>query len=346
MKALRIVEPGRTDLVDLPEARPGPGEVLVGIAALGFCGSDLNSFRGRNPLVSYPRIPGHEVSAVVLEAGEGVADGLGAGTPVFVVPYTSCGRCPSCRQRRFNTCRDNQTLGVQRDGAARERMVLPAEKLLTWPGLSLRDMALVEPLTIGFHAADRGRVAAGDTVAVFGCGVVGLGAISAAARRGGQVIAIDVDDRKLALARRAGAAHGLNSSVADPRAALEELTKGDGPDVVIEAVGLKETYRAAVELVAFAGRVVYIGWAHEDVAYTTKPFVLKELDILGSRNATPPDFLAVARMLAEGGFPKEALVSRAVSLAAAGLALAAWSADPLSVTKLQVDFGLESSIVR
>ena len=114
--------------------------------------------------------------------------------------------------------------------------------------------------------------------------------------------------------------------------------------MVIEAVGLKETYRAAVEIVAFAGRVVYIGWAHEDVAYTTKPFVLKELDILGSRNATPPDFLAVAKMLAEGGFPKEALVSRAVSLAEAGPALAAWSADPLSVTKLQMDFGLVHSV--
>ena len=340
MKALRIVEPGRTDLVDLPEVSPGPGEVLVGVAALGFCGSDLNSFRGRNPHVTYPRIPGHEVSGVVLEQGPGVGARLTPGTPVFVVPYTSCGRCPSCRQRRFNTCRENQTLGVQRDGAARERMVVPADKLLTWPGLSLREMALVEPLTIGFHAADRGRIVPGDTVAVFGCGVVGLGAIRAASRRGARVIAIDIDDRKVELARRAGAAHGLDSTAGDLRAQIQELTKGDGPDVVIEAVGLKETYRAAVEIVAFAGRVVYIGWAHEDVAYTTKPFVLKELDILGSRNATPPDFLAVAAMLAEGAFPKEALVSRAVSLAQAGAALAAWSADPLSVTKLQVDFGL------
>jgi threonine dehydrogenase-like Zn-dependent dehydrogenase len=338
MKALRIVEPGRTEMIDVPEPALGPGQVRLRVAVVGLCGTDLNTFRGRNPMVSYPRIPGHEVSAIVEECGPGVT-GFAAGSPVFVVPYNPCGRCSACRQGRFNTCRDNQTLGVQCDGAATERIVLRAEKLLTHPGLSLGEMALVEPLTVGHHAVVRGRIAAGETVAVFGCGVVGLGVVAAAARRGARVIAIDVDDRKLDLARRAGASHGVNSQSTDLHAALAELTDGEGPLVVVEAVGAPATFRAAVEEVAFAGRVVFIGYTPEDVACRTKYFVQKELDLLGSRNATPPDFVPVAEMLALSAVLRQSLVSRVVTLEGVGRALAEWSADPGSVSKIHVDVG-------
>jgi len=338
MKALRIVEPGRTEMIEVPEPALGPGEVRLRVAVLGLCGTDLNTFRGRNPMVSYPRIPGHELSAIVEECGPGVAS-FAPGTPVFVVPYNPCGRCTACRQGRFNTCRDNKTLGVQCDGAATERIVLKAEKLLTRHGLSLGEMALVEPLTVGYHAADRGRIAAGETVAVFGCGVVGLGVIASAARRGARVIAIDVDDRKLALAQSAGARHGVNSEACDLHAALLELTDGDGPLVVVEAVGAPATFRAAVEEVAFAGRVVFIGYTPEDVACRTKYFVQKELDLLGSRNATPPDFGPVADMLAESEVLRQSLVSKVVPLEGAGAALAEWSADPSRVSKIHVDVG-------
>lgn len=338
MKALRIVEPGRTEMVDVPEPPLGPGEVRLRVAVLGLCGTDLNSFRGCNPMVSYPRIPGHELSAIVEEYGPGEA-GFAPGTPVFVVPYNPCGRCTACRQGRFNTCRDNKTLGVQCDGAATERIVVKAEKLLTRRGLSLGEMALVEPLTVGYHAADRGRIAAGETVAVFGCGVVGLGVVASAARRGARVIAIDVDDRKLALAQSAGARHGVNSETSDLHAALLELTDGDGPLVVVEAVGAPATFRAAVEEVAFAGRVVFIGYTPEDVACRTKYFVQKELDLLGSRNATPPDFVPVADMLAESEVLRESLVSKVVPLEGVGAALAEWSADPGGVSKIHVDVG-------
>ena len=116
-------------------------------------------------------------------------------------------------------------------------------------------------------------------------------------------------------------------------------TDGDGPLVAIEAVGAPATFRAAVEEVAFAGRVVFIGYTPEDVACRTKYFVQKELDLLGSRNALRPDFETVATMLAEPGFPRDALVSRVVALEQAGAALADWSADPGSVSKIHVDVG-------
>jgi len=338
VKAFQIAEPGRTRMIEIDEsAAPGAGEVLVKVAVVGLCGTDLNTFRGRNPLVSYPRVPGHEMSGIVEACGPDVASALAPGTPVFAIPYNPCGACFPCRKGRSNVCRDMKTLGVQREGAATERIVLRADKVMTRAGLSLRDMALVEPLSVGFHAAARARIAGGETVAVYGCGMVGLGAIAGAARRGASVVAVDVDDAKLALAVRAGAVRGVNARTSDGHAAVSALNDGEGPEVVIEAVGAPETFRAAVDVVAFAGRVVFIGYTPEDVACRTKYFVQKELDLMGSRNATPPDFETVAAMLAEDArFPREALVSRVVELEDAGKALAEWSADPSSVTKIHV----------
>jgi threonine dehydrogenase-like Zn-dependent dehydrogenase len=256
------------------------------------------------------------------------------------MPYQNCGRCAACRWGRANACRDNQTLGVQRDGAARQWINLPAAKCLTRSGLGLREMALVEPQSIGVHAVNRGRIAAGDVVAVLGSGGVGLGAIAASARRGARVIAVDVDDHKLELARRAGAAEIVNASRQEPGSALAELSGGDGPGVVIEAAGQAETYRLAVEAVAFAGRVVCLGYAGAEVPLPTRLFVLKELDIVGSRNATAADFEEAAGAIAEGRLPREALETRDVPLAEAGAALTAWSASAAGGPKIHLDFGL------
>ncbi|OYW09714.1 MAG: sorbitol dehydrogenase [Acidobacteriia bacterium 12-62-4] len=333
MKALILHEPGQIGLGETAAPRPAPGDVLLRVKMVGLCGTDLNSYRGKNPLVSYPRIPGHEISAEIVDPGAGVPPQFTAGLPVTLSPYTACGRCASCLRNRPNACQFNETLGVQRDGALTEYIAVPWQKLLLAPGLSPQELCLVEPLTVGFHAAARGRVTNTDTVAVLGCGAVGLGAVAGAAERGARVIAIDLDDAKLALARQAGATHtlkGLDS------AQLKDLTNGLGPDVVIEAIGLPQTFRAAVEEVAFTGRVVYIGYAKEPVAYETRLFVQKELDILGSRNALVEDFAAVITMLAKRTFPLSALISRVVSLPEAPQAFADWAANPGATSKILV----------
>jgi threonine dehydrogenase-like Zn-dependent dehydrogenase len=312
--------------------------VLLQIRRLGYCGTDLNTFRGFNPLVTYPRIPGHEIGAVIVEVTPGVPAQFQPGQATTVLPYTTCGQCPSCRSGRVNACRSNQTLGVQRDGALTEFIAVPWEKLVRSEKLSLAEHALVEPLSVGFHAVERGRVTGADTVLVFGCGMIGLGAISGAALLGGaRVIAVDVDDAKLAMARKAGAAETINSKSVNLHDTLQTLTNGDGPGVVIEAVGLPATFRAAVDEVAFAGRVVYIGYAKEAVSYETKYFVMKELDILGSRNATLKNFADVIRVLESGRYPVNETITRTVAFAAAGDALAGWAADPARITKIQVE---------
>lgn len=338
MKALVITEPGKSGYIERPQPQPAPGEVVLQVRRLGFCGSDLNTFRGFNPLVTYPRIPGHEIGAVIVAVTAGVPPQFKTGMETTVLPYTTCGVCSSCRSGRVNACRNNQTLGVQRDGAFAEFLCVPWEKLVRSDKLSLPEHTMVEPLSVGFHAVQRGRVTSADTVLVFGCGMIGLGAISGAALfQGARVVAVDVEDAKLALARKAGAAETINSKTENLRAKLQALTNGDGPGVVIEAVGSPVTFRAAVDEVSFAGRVVYIGYAREPVSYETKYFVMKELDIRGSRNATASDFADVMRVLESGRFPIRETITRTVPFPEAGETLAAWAADPGRITKIHVE---------
>jgi threonine dehydrogenase-like Zn-dependent dehydrogenase len=225
---------------------------------------------------------------------------------------------------------------VQRDGAITELISVPQSKLFSAPNLSIQELAVVEPLTVGFHAVARGRVTSADSVAVFGCGGVGLGAISGAAHRSAEVIAVDVDDDKLSLAMAAGAKHVINSKREEVHERLQVMTDGRGPSVCIEAIGLPSTFRTAVDEVAFCGRVVYIGYAKEPVCYETRFFVQKELDILGSRNAMPEDFQAVIQMLQSREFPVEKAISKIVALEDAPEALEAWSAHPAQFGKILV----------
>jgi len=338
MKALVISEAGETAFVERPHPVPQAGEVLLQVKRLGYCGSDLNTFRGNNPMVSYPRVPGHEIGAVIAGIPVGVPAEFREGMLTTVLPYTTCGTCSSCRTGRINACRNNQTLGVQRDGALTDYIAVPWQKLIRSDKLSLSEHTLIEPLSVGFHAVERGQVTSDDTVMVFGCGMIGLGAISGAALlRGARVIAVDIDDAKLALARKAGARETINSKTENLHDRLQTLTNGDGPGVVIEAVGLPATFRAAVEEVSFAGRVVYIGYAKEPVSYETKYFVMKELDIRGSRNATVDNFADVIKVLESGRYPVRETITRTLPFAAAGAGLADWAADPSRVTKIHIE---------
>lgn len=335
MKAISIIEPLKVQLIEREEIQPKPGEVKLKLKYVGFCGSDLTTYLGKNPMVKYPRIPGHEISAVIESVGKDVPVHLVPGMAVTVVPYTNCGVCPSCRRQRFNACQYNETLGVQRDGAMAEYIAVPWQKVLVADGLTDVELAMVEPLTVGFHAVDRGRVADTDVVMVLGCGMIGVGAIIRSVLRGAQVVAVDIDDEKLAVAKQLGAAHVVNSAREDLAARLAQITQG-GPDVVIEAAGNPRTYLAAVEQVAFTGRVVCIGYAKDDVSFATKLFVQKEMDLMGSRNATPSDFQAVISYLRRKTFPVDKMVTKTIDLSEAHDALQQWAADPGKVFKILV----------
>ena len=288
-------------------------------------------------MVHMPVIPGHEVGAVIEKVGSKVPDALKPGMVVTVNPYTNCGNCASCRNGRVNACEHNETLGVQRDGSMRERIALPWEKIIPAGQLSPRTSALIEPMSVGFHAVSRAQVTDIDVVMVIGCGMVGMGAVVRSVQRGATVIAADIDDEKLALARQMGATYTVNTMTEDVHTRLQEMTGGFGPDVVIEAVGSSITYQMAVNEVAFTGRTVCIGYAKTEVSFQTKFFVQKELDIRGSRNALPSDFRAVIRYLEKGTCPVDALISKVVKPEDASDAMNEWAAAPGKVFRILVD---------
>ncbi|WP_455673921.1 zinc-binding alcohol dehydrogenase family protein [Phocaeicola sp.] len=338
MKAIQITAPSEMKVVETEKPALRPGEVLVKIKYVGFCGSDLNTFLGRNPMVQLPVIPGHEVGAVIEEVGEGVPSSLQPGMSVTVNPYTNCGKCASCRNGRVNACQHNETLGVQRNGSMCEYIALPWSKVIPATGISPRDCALIEPMSVGFHAVSRAQVTDIDTVMVVGCGMIGIGAIVRAALRGATVIAVDLDNEKLELAKRVGARYVINSKTENVHERLQEMTEGLGPDVVIEAVGSPATYIMAVDEVAFTGRVVCIGYAKTEIAFQTKLFVQKELDIRGSRNALPADFRAVIRYMEQGTCPKDELITKVARPETALQAMQEWAANPGKVFRILVEF--------
>ncbi|KKB58650.1 zinc-binding alcohol dehydrogenase family protein [Parabacteroides gordonii] len=338
MKAIQIPAPADLRVVDIEKPEVKSGEVLLKIKYVGFCGSDLNTFLGRNPMVKLPVIPGHEVGATIEAVGTDVPAGFMADMPVTVNPYTNCGTCAACRNGRVNACEHNETFGVQRNGAMSEYLSLPWQKVIPADGISPRDCALIEPMSVGFHAVSRGQITDIDTVLVIGCGMIGIGAIVRAALRGATVIAVDLDDDKLALAKRIGADYTINSKTENLHERLQVITNGLGPDVVIEAVGSPATYIMAVNEVGFTGRVVCIGYAKSEVTFQTKYFVQKELDIRGSRNALPEDFRAVVRYLQQGDCPLEEFISNIVHPEEALNAMQQWSAAPGKVFRILVKF--------
>ena len=338
MKAIQISAERQMGVVELPETELKAGEVLLRREYVGFCGSDLNTWLGRNPMVKMPVVPGHEVGAVMEKVGADVPESLKPGMVVTVNPYTNCGKCASCRNGRVNACEHNETLGVQRWGAMRERIALPWEKIIPADGLDSRTCALIEPMSVGFHAVSRAQVTDTDVVLVIGCGMVGLGAVVRSALRGATVIAADIDNEKLALAHEMGAALTINTRTEDVHKRLQEMTSGFGPDVVVEAVGSVPTYQMAVDEVAFTGRVVCIGYAKSEVSFQTKLFVQKELDIRGSRNALPADFRAVIRYMERGTCPVEKLISKVVKPEEASAAMLWWSEQPGKVFRILVEF--------
>lgn len=337
MRAFFIDAPNQTSFGEVAFPELADDHVLLKVERVGLCGSDLNTFRGLNPLVSFPRIPGHEIAGTIVRCGSAVPDRFRPGQLVTLIPYQNCGHCVACKDGRINACTDNRTMGVQREGAITEHIAVAHRKLVSTRLTDLNALALIEPLAVGFHAVARAAVTARDRVAVFGCGAIGLGVIAGCVARGAEVIAVDIDDQKLDLAAKVGARHRVNAQSVSAEAAVRDLTGGDGVSVAIEAVGLPQTFVSAVSVAAPLGRVVYVGYSKDPVSYETKYFLMKELDIRGSRGALRADFEEVVAYLESGRYPVEATVTKVFAFDQAGLALKEWSANPALVTKFMID---------
>jgi L-galactonate 5-dehydrogenase len=335
MKAFVIKEKGLVTALDVAEPNIGISDVLIDVHYVGLCGSDLNSYRGLMPLVTFPRIPGHEISGIVTNKGENVPNTIQIGDQVTVSPYTNCGTCPACRAGRPNTCEYNQTLGVQRDGALTERIAVPFEKVFVSKSLSLQELALVEPMSVGYHGANRGNVCETDNVLLIGCGTIGMGALVAAVRKGATIIAVDIDDEKLTKARKFGATYTINSKTQDALEEIKKITNSEGVNTVIEAAGSQATYKLALDAVCFAGNIVFIGYSKNEVSIESSLLVRKEVNIYGSRNALRV-FPSVIKMFEMKEKPFTDLITKVFPFSESPEAFKYWDENTGEVSKILI----------
>lgn len=285
MKAVQVTAPGRIDVVEVPMPEAGPSEALLRVKYAGICGSDLQTFTGNQPFASYPRVPGHEFSAEIVEIN-GEAPGLTPGMLVTGNPYFNCGHCYSCRRGLVNCCESNQTMGVHRDGAFREYLTMPIERI--YPGKSLdgRQIAMIEPFSVGFHAANRAKITPDDNVLVLGAGAIGVFAMLSAKVKGARVWIADLIDSRLAVASGLGAEATLNlKDITDIEQVARDLTGGNGFDVVMEATGVPASFLNGIAAAAFGGRIVLIGNGKREVSFNQSVLIKKELEVRGSRNS-------------------------------------------------------------
>ncbi|MBI3879345.1 MAG: zinc-binding alcohol dehydrogenase family protein [Verrucomicrobia bacterium] len=303
MKALQLEKPQSWKAVDIAEpAKPGPGEALLRVHRIGICGTDISGYLGKMPFFSYPRIPGHELGVEVLAVGAGVTN-IKPGDRCSVEPYLNCGHCYTCRRGHTNCCETNKTLGVMCDGGMTERIVLPARKLHPSAKLSFEQLALVETLTIGCHAVNRGHPKSDEHVLVIGAGPIGLSAIEFAKLAGKKTIVMDMNEQRLAFVREKMGVPDtiLAKGDGEELKRLVDLTNGQLADVVVDATGSNKSMAQALNYCAFKGRLVYVGITQSEVSIPHAPALhRRELDILASRNALPGDFTRIIKLIEEG----------------------------------------------
>ena len=310
MRTIIISEPGKVAVTENEMPKAKEGEALLKLLYGGICGSDLGTYRGTFAYASYPRIPGHEFSAQIVEIGENDR-GLKPGMIVTCNPYFNCQKCYSCERGLVNCCESNETMGAQRDGAFSEYITMPIERIYDGKGLNPKQLALIEPFCISYHGVSRADVKKGDKVLVIGAGTIGVLAAIAAKAKGGEVYIVDVAEEKLQYAYETFGLAGMikNDSKEEFMNRVNEITgEHHGFDVCIEAVGLPATFQNCIDAAAYGGRIVLIGVGKKNLDFNFTLIQKKELNIFGSRNALKADFTELIDLVNSGEIDLEKIV--------------------------------------
>lgn len=299
MKTLICTEPGNFEYNTAEKPVLSKGRAIIKIKRIGICGTDLHAFEGTQPYFNYPRILGHELAGTLVEFDN--APGFEIGEAVTFIPYFNCGNCIACRTGKPNCCVNMQVCGVHVDGGMVELLSVPSAALLHGDGLSFDELALVEPLAIGAHGVRRANVAAGEYVLVIGAGPIGLGTMEFARIAGAQVIALDINEKRLQFCKdRLQVAHTINALSGDVTEQLKEITNGDMPTVVIDATGNLNAMNNAFQYMAHGARYILIGLQKEAISFSHPEFHKREGTLMSSRNATRQDFEHVIACMKRG----------------------------------------------
>lgn len=336
MKIVYVEEPGKIALKEAPMPVAKSGEALLKIKYCGICGSDVATYTGNQPFTTYPRIPGHEFSAEIVEIEDNKYN-LKPGMIVTANPYFNCGKCYSCERGKVNCCQDNQTMGVQRDGSFAEYITMPIERIMDGKGLLAKTLALIEPFSIGYHAINRGNVKAGDKVLVMGAGPIGIFAMISAKLKGATVYIADLLPNRLELAKSMGADGIINTGSEDLAKVVADITNGGGMDVCVEAVGLPQTFLGCIDSACFGGKVILIGNGKRETTFIHSVLLKKELDVYGSRNSLN-DFEPLIDIVSSGKVEIDKIVSNIYSLENVVDAFEALKNNDGSKAKVLVEF--------
>ena len=348
MKAIRIIEPGKAEIFQAPVPERKEGEALLKILYGGICGSDLGSYRGTFAYFDYPRIPGHEFSAEIVEV-DANPRGLRPGMIVTCNPYFNCGHCYSCRRGFVNACMNNETMGCQRDGAFCEYITMPVERIFDGKGLDPKVLAAIEPFCISYHGVQKANIKKEEKVLILGAGTIGVLAAAAAKSLGARVWLADVMEQKLLYARENFDIDGiiLNDSPENFDRSIKEITgifraggqtQANGFDVCIEAVGLPSTFQNCIDAAAYGGRVVLIGVGKKNLDFNFTALQKKELQVFGSRNALQEDFIRLIDIVRAGRIPLEKIITDIYPMEQAQKAFSDFNADNGRKLKVMLDF--------
>lgn len=302
---------------DIPTPQIRDDEILVKVAACGACHTDLHYIEHGVPTFKKPPIVlGHEASGIVEKAGSAVTN-VKEGQRVLIPAVLTCGKCMFCRTGKENICADMKMLGNHFDGAYAEYVAVPSKDVLDVPESIPLDKAAViaDALSTPYHAIkNRAKVRPGDTVAIFGCGGVGINAIQLAAAAGASVIAVDTAEKKLEWAKEFGAIHTVNASKVERVSKEIKKLTGGGVDIAIEVIGNPKTVEEAMDSIRIGGRLCVVGYTHEASSIVSGKIMFKELEVVGSLGCRPVDYVPLIRMVAEGKINLERIVTHSFPL--------------------------------
>jgi len=302
-------QPLKVEDVETPKIEED--EVLVKVAACGLCRTDLHYLHGVPTFKKPPIILGHEISGTVEELGAKV-ENFQKGDNVLIPPVFSCGHCAWCRQGRGTICTNQIMVGNHRDGGFAEYVAVPADSIFHLPSnVPLKEACIIsDAISTPYHAVvNRGMVRPGDTVAIFGCGGVGLSTVQMASVVGASVIAVDIFDEKLEMAKKVGAYETINAKTEEDVAKKIRKTTGGGVDVAMEVIGNPTTIQQAYNSVRWGGTVVVVGYTHKDVTLNAGRMMFREIEIKGSLGCGLQDFPKIIELVSTGKLKVEPLVT-------------------------------------
>ena len=331
MRTITLMQPGRfADAETQPPTAPRPGEVLVGVLAVGICGTDLHAFEGTQPFFSYPRILGHELAVEILDVGDGVVD-ITPGERCAVNPYMTCGQCAACVRGRTNCCARMQVIGVHCDGGMRDRIVLPAEHVYKCRKLPPEQIPLVETLAVGAHAVGRSAARAGERAIVVGTGPIGLSVIEFLRLAGAEVATVEKMPERLSFAASHNALKQYYPS-------HEEARQGEPWMFVFDCTGDRGSMEKSIHLLQQGGTLIFVGLINDHISLFDPDLHRREATILSSRNSVPAEQRRVLQAMESGAVDVASWPTEFVDRSSMPQRFPAWLHRQSAVVKAVIDW--------